>query len=494
VCRRILEPVFGGKAWPRNGNETLETDMHHVPQFVLKRLQEKQPAADSHPDADLLTAFAEQSLAGNERTRVMEHLTRCGDCRDVVAIALPATEIGTERARKIAALPISISTTGLGWLRWPTLRWGALAAGILVVTSLGVLEYSHRSENSVASNRPQDAGAASSVSRQAPSPQATVGQTEMPKTLSAGSKTLTAHTAVGSGRAAQVPSPARSAPPRSAPARSTLPRSGGVVGEGVAGAASGDAGGIDAGRGSGVSADNFAPPREGSMVTGAQQNPTGATGQQGKIGSALGMGEVQADGPIKTESAAISQNQVAQNQGSLPVNGRAFTNSDVVKAKDPVPGQSASSAATPRWTVSSSGVLQRSFDGGDTWENVNPAPTVASSGARLAMGNTARADGGSVSEAKKSRKAEAATYPAPVFRAVAAAGLEVWAGGSGGALYHTWDGGDRWSRITPSALGVALTGDIIAIQISDPQHGEVSTSSGELWATSDDGQTWQKRQ
>jgi hypothetical protein len=460
--------------------------MQDVPQFVLKRLQEKHPAADSHPDADLLTAFAEQSLAGDERAGVMEHLTRCGDCRDVVAIALPATEIEreTERERQIVATPISVSTAGMGWLRWPTLRWGALAAGILVVTSLGILEYySHRNQMSVASNRPQDAVVASSVSRQAPSPQATVQQTEMQKVLSAtGSQTLTVHEAVvGSGRAAQSPSPARSTPPRS----------GGSIGGGVAGAASGDAGGIGAGSGRGVAPNSFAPPRERSMVTGAQQNPTAATGQQVEIGAASEMVEAQADAPITTESAAISQNQVAQNQGSLPLNGRAFTNSDVVKAKDPVAGQTASSAATPRWTVSSSGVLQRSFDGGDTWENVYPALTAASSGARLAKENTARAEVGSVSEAKKNQKAEAAAYPAPIFRAVAAAGLEVWAGGT---LYHTWDGGNRWSRVTPSALGVALTGDIIAIQISDPQHGEVSTSTGELWATTDNGQTWQKRQ
>jgi hypothetical protein len=462
--------------------------MQDVPQFVLKRLQEKQPA-DSHPDADLLTAFAEQSLAGDERARVTEHLTRCGDCRDVVAIALPATEIETER--ESVALPISVSTAGIGWLRWPTLRWGALAAGILVVTSLGVLEYSHRSEKSVASNRPQDAVVASSGSRQAPSPQATVQQTERQKAFSATrSQTLTPQEAVvGSGRADQPPSPARSTPPRS-----TLPGSGGGFGGGVAGAASGSAGGIGAGSGSGVSPKSFAPRRERSMVTPAPQNPTAATGQQVKIGAASEMVEVQADGPITTESAAISQNQVAQNQGSLPLNGRAFTNLDVVKAKDPVPGQTASSAATPRWTVSSSGVLQRSFDGGDTWENVNPALTVASSGAGLAKENTANAHVGSFSEAKKNQKAEAAPYPAPIFRAVAAAGLEVWAGGSGGALYHTWDGGNRWSRVTPSTLGAALTGDIIAIQISDPQHGEVSTSTGELWATSDNGQTWQKRQ
>jgi hypothetical protein len=468
--------------------------MQDVPQFVLKRLQENQPASDSHPDADLLTAFAEQSLAGDERARVMEHLTRCGDCRDVVAIALPATEITeieaeTQRERESIALPISVSTAAIGWLRWPTLRWGALAAGILVVTSLGVLEYSHRGEKSVASNRPQDAVAASSGSRQAPSPQATVPQTAMQKAFSAtGSQTLMPQmpqeAVVGSGRAYQPPSPARSSSPRS-----TLPRSGGGFGGGVAGAA----GGIGAGSGSRVSPESFAPRRERS-VTRAQQNPTAAAGQPVKIGAASEMVEVQAEGPITTESAAISQNQVAQDQGSLPLNGRAFTKLDVVKAKDPVPGQTASSAATVRWTVSSSGVLQRSFDGGDTWENVNPALTVASSGARLAKENTARADVGSFIEAKKNQKAEAAPYPAPVFRAVAAAGLEVWAGGSGGALYHTWDGGNRWSRVTPSVLGVALTGDIIAIQISDSQHGEVSTSTGELWATSDNGQTWQKRQ
>jgi Photosynthesis system II assembly factor YCF48/Putative zinc-finger len=466
--------------------------MQDVPQFVLKRLQEKQPAADSHPDADLLTAFAEQSLAGDERARVMEHLTRCGDCRDVVAIALPATEIEaeTQRERESIALPISVSTAAMGWLRWPTLRWGALAAGILVVTSLGVLEYSHRGEKSVASNRPQDAVAASSGSRQAPSPQATVPQTAMQKAFSAtGSQTLMPHEAVvGSGRRDQPPSPARSSSPRS-----TLPRSGGGFGGGVAGAASGFAGGIGAGSGSGVSPESFAPRRERS-VTRAQQNPTAATGQPVKIGAASEMVKVEADGPSTTESAAISQNQVAQDQGSLPLNGRAFTKLDVVKAKDPVPGQTASSAATARWTVSSSGVLQRSFDGGDTWENVNPALTVASSGARLAKENTAGADVGSFIEAKKNQKAEAAQYPAPVFRAVASEGLEVWAGGSGGALYHTCDGGNRWSRVTPSVLGVALTGDIIAIQISDPQHGEVSTSTGELWATSDNGQTWQKRQ
>ncbi len=94
--------------------------MQDVPQFVLKRMREK-AAAGSHPDADLLTAFAEQSLPGSERVRVIEHLAACGDCRDVVALALPATEI--------VVSPVSVARARGGWLGLPVLRWGALAAG-----------------------------------------------------------------------------------------------------------------------------------------------------------------------------------------------------------------------------------------------------------------------------------------------------------------------------------------------------------------------------
>ena len=70
---------------------------------------------------------------------------------------------------------------------------------------------------------------------------------------------------------------------------------------------------------------------------------------------------------------------------------------------------------------------------------------------------------------------------------------EIWAGGSGGALYHTLDGGDLWVRVLPSAAGIDLTGDIVGIQFSDPRNGTVTTSNAEVWATSDDGQSWRKQ-
>jgi photosystem II stability/assembly factor-like uncharacterized protein len=82
----------------------------------------------------------------------------------------------------------------------------------------------------------------------------------------------------------------------------------------------------------------------------------------------------------------------------------------------------------------------------------------------------------------------------PVFRAVAAIGPEVWAGGANGLLYHSADSGTRWTKISPSTSDPALTGDITGIQFSDAQHGAITTSSGEVWTTSDNGRSWARRQ
>jgi len=110
--------------------------MQDVPKIVRQQLEASKPAvAESHPDADLLTAFAEQALVGRERELVIDHLAHCGDCRDVVVLALPATEA--------VAVPAA-SGARIAWLSWPVLRWGVVAAGLLIVTWVGVLQYRQR--------------------------------------------------------------------------------------------------------------------------------------------------------------------------------------------------------------------------------------------------------------------------------------------------------------------------------------------------------------
>ena len=399
--------------------------MQDVPQFVLKRLRQK-AAAGSHPDADLLTAFAEQSLLGSERARVMEHLATCGDCRDVVALALPATEI--------AVSPVSVTRVRSGWLGLPVLRWGALAAGLTAVISVGVLQYSHsRNGDMVASNHAREAVTRPSSSDLPHATQKAVSQTET----------------------------------------GTQPSS--VLG-------------------------SPAPSEQEPVVEVSRRDR--ATGDRLVFAR-----------PRQSAKNQVSQ-QVAQNEAQLLPDAGNVTNLrsfDVVKAKDPVPAQSTSgnaptslasatplqtspsliSRALPRWTVTSSGVLQRSFDGGNTWENVIPALSEGQAGARPAM-STAGSDVANATQARN-QKAEVAVDPNAVFRAVAAFGAEVWAGGNGGVVFHTSDGGNHWIRVTPSVAGAGLTGDIVGIQFADPQHGKILTSNAELWTTSDSGQTWQKQ-
>jgi len=80
-----------------------------------------------------------------------------------------------------------------------------------------------------------------------------------------------------------------------------------------------------------------------------------------------------------------------------------------------------------------------------------------------------------------------------IFRAVAANGADVWAGGSSGLLYHSTDSGAHWIRVLPFSGGAILTGDVVSVDFPDALHGRVATSTPEVWLTSDAGQTWQKQ-
>jgi hypothetical protein len=128
--------------------------MQNVPKIVRERLKAAVPAVN-HPDAEVLTAFAERSLPELERAVVLEHMARCGDCRDIVALALPATESVQE---VIIAAPS-------GWLTWPALRWGFVAAGVIAIASLGILQYQRHSQPSMMAYKVSAPDAAGKVAK-----------------------------------------------------------------------------------------------------------------------------------------------------------------------------------------------------------------------------------------------------------------------------------------------------------------------------------------
>ena len=569
--------------------------MQNVPKIVRQRLKAVAPAVN-HPDADVLTAFAEQSLPERERAGVLEHLAHCGDCRDIVALALPATE----------PVQTTVRPASGGWLTWPTLRWGFVAAGVVAIAAFGLLEYQQRPATMAAKQRSQSVEVAAnepkkltpfvptsptqgkaklespsapafdsfdapspavsggksgaradavvaravpsagpfhgnasnslrhggpSVANQwpqqnmiqnqaaappAPSPFAkqqaagrgmsggaqvpTVNQTVQ---VSAEAPAMATESASGEARLAQDQAPA----PPSANAHADVTR--------AKPAALGQIGGLVVNSSGAVVPDAWitvTPTTTGSSATAV----TNSQGAWLIAGLPTGRYKAQAEAPgFKTtvldvnydananqpsmyrftlspgsvaETVEVSSGQNAQMQTETATVGGPIPT--LKGSQVPVSGRNISQLATvspPRWTISASGALQRSIDQGKSWQTVNVYAN-ALVGANFSA--AAAAPRAKVKEADKALKREIAT---PTFRAVAATGSDVWAGGSGGVLYHSADAGNHWSRVFPAAAGASLTGDVISVEFADMQHGRVSTSTSEVWTTIDGGQTWQKQ-
>jgi hypothetical protein len=496
--------------------------MQNVPNIVRERLKAATPAAN-HPEADALTAFAERSLPERERGIVIEHLARCGDCRDTLALALPATET-VATATEPHARP---------WLAWPTLRWGLAAAGIVAIASLGIVEYQRRPENIAlksaaryevaakeARNQPMAAPVSSGPLRngdniQAPPPSAI--------TKSAGGTNASFKQKKDTVRAEAARTPV--AEPQGGVGYGMAPALGGRLPHGPKFAnqwqqqnltpnqpsaapsspfskqrAVGDLSANDQSAND-LSANMRVPGVSGTSVSAAgQPAPLDAQAQNSQAAQmqAAQVQAVQIHEQVQPTSAeplnhdyasarvgkAKPAETIQASQGVAPVSMMA-TSTMATSAAPQATGSpvSASSAPVPRWSINSTGGLQRSFDQGATWQaiNVDANPAYFNGATSLRM------------SAAKVEKGIARKEIAPIFRAVAATDADVWAGGSAGVLYHSLDAGDHWTRVVPASTGTMLTGDIIRMEFSDAQHGKVSTSTAEMWTTSDDGQTWLKQ-
>jgi len=171
------------------------------------------------------------------------------------------------------------------------------------------------------------------------------------------------------------------------------------------------------------------------------------------LGDASGVVEVASAAPVIESSTALVTvpQQTAQFSKQKAAAAR-------VKRQEVGGGVgSGAGAATLIWTLSPEGAVQRSGDGGKTWQAV-----------LIASGS------------------------AP-FRSLSAVGANIWVGGKAGALYHSSDFGQNWARFAPVAGNKKLDRDIVSVDFSDARSGTVNTANGEVWTTSDGGQTWQRK-
>jgi Photosynthesis system II assembly factor YCF48 len=476
--------------------------MENVPNIVRERLKAAKPVVH-HPDADVLTAFSEQSLSDRERVEVLDHLAHCGDCRDILALALPEID---------AAKPVQHPSSE-SWFAWPVLRWGFVAAGIVLVASLGVLQYRKHSSSETMAYQGRPVSVASPQSKQEKTQQEEpIPQPSEKKAIPAASAPALAEPQTPVPEA--LKSPTRELSSTSADRRDETALA--IHGKAItAFSAAALPHGPRAANQMQLNANAqqqntvALPAPTAAPVGGPLQRVSPDLNAKAKGSSGLQNVEGASAAPIVAQtdnlSGAAIQNEpmnarsLNEGQGdaklSPPKPSAAYTTRAKIAGQETLATSDVSAASkvpNARWNISAVGSLQRSLDQGNTWQDINFTDTSSASPAPMMLAANKRAkELDKDTENNKVERSKAATL---VFRAVSANGAEVWAGASGGMLYHSADSGAHWTRVTPSvATGATLTGEILTVAFTDAQHGKVSTSTSELWSTSDGGETWQKQ-
>ena len=477
----------------------------------------------SHPDADVLTAFVERTLPEGERTKVLEHLAGCADCRDVVVLAQPEPVGPTQR----------VLVPHKGLLRRPLMRWVAVAACLVVgaAVSLQVLtprlahnSFENRAEGppaakvasqptsdrdqvameQTASERAGVSRANSDISRE----QGTLANEKLARKVAPTEEgklaRLDRKARYGGYSQQKVPAPtdnliakakpaepgradydknytfqgySNAAPTTSAgaaagrvaslPPSAPAPAQGVVVGGRLAEAEAEtrrkelalDKSGV-AGKKADAGAVNKPESSMALAVSGAKdENASADTAVLG------GTGNQNQPAPAPTKAPAVAQ---------LPVVGRSTTDltpaqtSETVEVTAANPAVQAETASTSALEITA----------------MSRTPAILP---RWRLSKEHQLERASAADSKW----QSTTLDGqPELHALFFSGPNVWVGGKGGVLMHSADAGEHWQRVTASHGGTVVTDDIVAIDFKDFQHGHFKTDKKKVWITSDGGQTW----
>ena len=500
-------------------------EMGVVRKLVSGRLQAQ--AAGPHPDPDVLAAFAENALLQAERAQLLQHLGACHNCREILYLAAP----DSAAAQQV----LSYQPKRRSWMMF---RWGALAASVVIV---GVAVTARHSllEKSTLSSQSRDMATApvsaspkmaqekapadveSARDRLAPAPQPVAKERPELKHMTAkpqagmqfddSDQVRVSTGLVGdqakksrndeltiNGRSVAGPTnqvtPAASAAVAGAVAKDKSYVVGGLANSNALSAQISGRGNLD---GTIVDASGAAIGNAKVSTVGPAGEKTATSDPEGRfVFSALTPGtysiKAEASGFKSSEvtNLAVMDNKVATvgvrlepgsaaetvqvSAAAVPMNEQ--TRADAAPVPATVSGfaggqakgtmlQRAVAINAPsrmktvpiaQWRLTAEGAVQKSLDSGHSWQNALVSRDVA-------------------------------------FRSLCSIKQEVWVGANAGALFHSVDSGQTWNQIQPAAANQKLTSDIVHIEFSDPANGLVSTSNGEIWSTSDGGQSWRRK-
>jgi hypothetical protein len=432
--------------------------MTGLPKIVRDRLGRAPGGASAvdHPDANLLAGYVERSLTSRERSLVLGHLAQCAECREQVSAALSNSE---------AQMAPQGTGLGHGWLRWPALRWGLLVASLVIMGTVAIVRQPPAPHIELASRTNVSPPSA------APLPSdvtvgAAPGKAGRPASRPSQDTTLLKGKSQNDELALSLKSELSAAlPNRKQAAEAQLKKEAQSYQAAQAEAFRTSPNAINGG--SSTQPSNaflpqaapvlVAPPERqalGSSLASPQpQVETSRASEEDKgksAGDAVG-GRVQAPPP------AAASRQLADNFAAAPRPQASLARrASPLAASTTTSNALVSSLPTADWTISAAGKVQRSRDGRKSWEELDVDRNV-------------------------------------VFRVVFAVGPDVWLGGSKGALYHSTDGGQHWTRVNIATGSTTVADDVIHIEFKDAQHGTVGTAAGDSWTTTDAGQHWQKQ-
>src|SRR5579884_1770267 len=125
----ILQSIFADDWCRKNVAESFHSRMDSSSRFP-----------DGHPDANLLSAFAENALLRDERDAVTAHLSECAECRECVALAF--------EQEPVLAPPKAVRT------RFVFASLAAAAAGACVLVSIWLMHTPQQNRYEVAAVPP----------------------------------------------------------------------------------------------------------------------------------------------------------------------------------------------------------------------------------------------------------------------------------------------------------------------------------------------------